>query len=89
MITQGLDVPLLVGIGIVVGLLCCVAGGAVWHAATARTLPLVILWIGAGVLLVGSVLGGFSIGFFFLPSAITGVAAAGVGTLGMPQDRKT
>jgi hypothetical protein len=61
-----LVVILVVGVGI----------SAVWHARTGRPAARGVLWGCAVVLLVFSILSGFSIGLFLLPSAALALVAA-------------
>jgi hypothetical protein len=53
-----------------------VGAAAVWHARTGRPSERIALWVLAVMLLVFSVLSGFSIGLFLLPSAGLGLVAA-------------
>jgi len=64
-------------------MLFCLAGtatGAYLHSRWEDRVGFVVLWICAALLLVGSLLSGFSIGLFLLPSAVLALFAAMVGS---------
>jgi hypothetical protein len=63
-------------LALVVIIVVGVGTAAVWHARTGRPGARVALWIFAVILLVFSILSGFSIGLFLLPSAGLGLLAA-------------
>jgi hypothetical protein len=63
-------------LALVVIMVVGVGAAAVWHARTGRPGARTALWIFAVILLVFSILSGFSIGLFLLPSAGLGLLAA-------------
>jgi hypothetical protein len=65
-------------IGVIV-VLAVIALGAVMHGMTARVFWLVLLCLATGLLLLATVLTGFSIGLFLLPADALAVAAAALG----------
>jgi hypothetical protein len=58
---------------------------SVWHSRTQNVLALVLLWASTLLLCVWTVLGGFSIGLFFLPADLLALVASVVGTVAASQ----
>ncbi len=67
-------------VGIVLFCLAGTATGAYLHSRWEDRVGFVVLWICAALLVVGSLLSGFSIGLFLLPSALLALFAAMVGS---------
>jgi hypothetical protein len=74
-ITGGLEVFVIV----VSAVLVAIAVGAVFHGLTSRLPWLVLLCSATGVLLLGTLLSGFSIGLFFVPADVLAIAAVALG----------
>jgi hypothetical protein len=74
-VTGTLEVFVL-GVGLV---LIAIALGAIMHGITTSTRWLPVLWISTGLLLLATLLTGFSIGFAFLPADAFAIAASALG----------
>jgi len=75
----GISGSLEVFVIVVSAVLLAIALGAILHSLTSRLPWLVLLCSATAVLLLGTLLSGFSIGLFFVPAVVLAIAAVALG----------